>query len=376
MVTAGRILPVAALLAASAGMTGCGTPATPQPPSLKLPVPASDLTAERSGETILLRWTTPRKTTDRLLIQGVVRARVCRIPDKPPRMSSTQSCESAGELVVEPGKSAEFRGKLPAQLLGGEPRVVRYFIELRNTHGKSAGPSNSAAILAGAAPEAVTGLEAEVRADGVALHWQPAGTTAVRLHRTLLTPPVKAAKNGKNPMAPASEPLTRNLWVESSQAGTGAARELTGSLDTTARFGESYAYAAQRVARIAVDGQTLELGGPISGPVQVELTDHFPPAVPRDLAAVAAAGEQSIDLSWTPDSEPDLTGYIVYRQDGEAGPGGGWKRISGPQPVVAAAWRDTTAAPGRSYRYRVTAIDQTGNESAPSGEVREALPAQ
>jgi len=366
------MLPIAILAAigcTTGAITGCGTPAAPQAPSLKLPVPASDLRAARAGETVTLQWTTPRKTTDRLLIQGAVRARVCRITAAASAVEL--ACEPAGEVTVQPGATAEFQDKLPMELLHGDLRMMRYFVELRNAHGKSAGPSNLAAILAGAAPGPVLGLSAEVHADGVALRWQAADATAIRLHRTLLTPPAKPAKTSKNPgnpMTAAPEPLERNLWVESPATGN-----LYGSLDATARFGESYAYTAQRVARVTVDGQTLELSGPISSPVHVEVLDRFPPAVPKDIAAVAVAEEKSIDLSWTPDSEADLAGYIVYRHEADEG-AGGWERISGQQPVVAAAWRDTTAMPGRSYRYRVTAIDQTGHESAPSEEARETLP--
>ncbi len=368
---------LAGILAGSltAGLSGCGTPAAPQPPSLKLPVPAGDLTAVRAGESVTLHWTTPRKTTDRLPIKGPVHAQICR------KLTSAEACIPSGETVAQLGAVAEFQEKLPQTLTTGQPRVVRYFVSLENTRGKSAGLSNAAAILAGAAPGPVPGLAAEVRADGVALHWQPADPTAVRLHRTLLTPrpkkPAKASsaakKTGKSPSPSklersTQEPLERNLWVEAPASGV-----LKGSLDAEAHFGESYAYTAQHVARVEIDGQTLELGGPVSEPVRVDVIDRFPPAVPRDLVAVAAAQDKSIDLSWTPDTDADLAGYIVYRHSA-GNDAGGWQRISGAQSVTAAAWRDTTAAAGQSYRYRVTAIDQTGHESAPSTEAEETLP--
>ena len=272
--------------------------------------------------------------------------------------------------------------------------------------GRTAGPSNMAEILAGSAPGPVAGLSAEVRADGVALHWESGdGPTAVRLHRKLLTPPPTSngktgatanqrseQKTGQKPglaQAP-KEPIDSDLIVEKPAAGA-----RSGALDDTARFGESYEYRVQRVARVKADGAALEggpplesgaalesgapleLDGPFSAPVRVDVIDRFPPAVPRDLAAVAVAEEKSIDLSWTPDTDADLAGYIVYRHGNGDDAGGqerGWERISGAQPVIAAAWRDTTAEPGHSYRYRVTAIDQTGHESAPSEEARETLP--
>ena len=353
----------------ASALSGCGTPAAPQPPSLKLPAPVEDLTAARAGDTVTLHWTTPRRTTDRLLIKDAVRAQICR-------KTVSESCEHAGEITVNAASAAEFHDTLPAALLTGQPRIIRYFVELKSPHGKSAGLSNAAEILAGSAPGPITGLTAEVRADGVALHWRQGDATSVRLHRTLLTPaPKKSAKqnsgsgkSGKSPMPAAQEPVDRNLLVESPSSAA-----LSGSLDASAHFGESYSYTAQRVARIEQNGKTLELGGPVSEPIRVEVIDRFPPAVPRDLAAVAAAEDKSIDLSWTPDTDADLAGYIVYRHSADSSTGS-WERISGSQPLVAAAWRDTTAAPGHAYRYRVTAIDQTGHESAPSDEAQETLP--
>ena len=357
-------------------MTGCGTPAAPQPPSLKLPEQVQDLTAVRAGDVVTLHWTNPKKTTDHLLIQGSISAQICR-------MGSAGACETAGQTSAMPGAQTEFHETLPAALLAGEPRGIRYFVELKNTKGRTAGPSNMAEILAGSAPGPVAGLTAEVRADGVALHWDNGdAATTVRLHRKLLTLPVAKDKSGKTSgqkpgqktgLAEApKEPIESDLIVEKPAAGV-----RSGALDDTARFGESYEYRVQRVTRIKAGGTAqegeaaLELDGPFSTPVRVDVIDRFPPRVPQGLVAVAAAQEKSIDLSWEPDTDADLAGYIVYRA---AEGTGSWVRISGAQPLAAAAYRDLTAEPGRAYRYRVTAIDETGHESAPSAEAQESMP--
>src|SRR3954447_1081618 len=59
---------------------GCGTPGAPQPPSLRLPKPVSDLEAIRKGDDVYLRWTAPTKTTDNAGIKpgGVGTTRICR----------------------------------------------------------------------------------------------------------------------------------------------------------------------------------------------------------------------------------------------------------------------------------------------------------
>jgi hypothetical protein len=342
-------------------------PGAPLPPSLKLPDPVTNLVATRTGNQVSLAWTMPKKNTDKLLLEGNVQVHVCR------REGAAGSCTPAGELEVAPGAEGAFSETLTSTLVSGAPRALTYFVELRNRKDRSAGLSNAAAVLAGEAPEPVAGLDAEVRKEGVVLRWTPAAqesaTTAIRLERKLLTP--LAAKSAQGPLAPPAEPVERKLLVEASgQAGRGPDR----AMDKDIRFGETYEYRAQRVARVKVDDQTLELDGPLSAPVRVEAADVFPPAAPAGLAAVAISGENggepAIDLSWQPDSEADLVGYIVYRREG----GGDWQRISPAQPVVGPAFHDAHVQAGHSYIYAVSAIDQGGHESGRSGEAEETVP--
>ena len=283
--------------------------------------------------------------------------------------------------MAVPRAVGEFHDTLPTALTGGKPRKLEYFVELKSPKGRSAGLSNAATVLAGAAPGVITGFKAEVRADGVALHWTPASQdqpdAAVRLHRKLLTPSAATAKPKSGLTQPETEPVLRDLLVDPPAAG-----QESGALDTTAHFGESYEYTAQRVERVTVDGsgggpdggpdgkQTLELAGAVSAPVHVDVIDIFPPAVPQELAAVFVPEEKTIDLSWQPDTDADLAGYIVYRAED----GGEWKRVSGTQPLVGPAYRDAAVEAGHSYRYAVSAIDLTGHESKRSAETGESVP--
>jgi fibronectin type 3 domain-containing protein len=168
-------------------------------------------------------------------------------------------------------------------------------------------------------------------------------------------------------LAPPPEPVEQSLIVE---AGSQAGR----ALDKEIRFGRSYEYRAQRVARVTEDGKTLELAGPLSAPLRVEARDIFPPDTPTSLAAVATTVENgsapAIDLSWQPVNDADLAGYIVYRREAEAE----WQRISPAEPLIAPAFRDTQVQPGHSYRYAVTTISQSGHESARSAEAEESVP--
>jgi len=343
-------------------------PGAPLPPSLNLPDRVGDLTAVRTGGQVALTWTMPTKNTDKLLLKGDIAVRVCR------NGLDAAGCSAVTTLELAPGANGGFSDMLPAALTSGAPRVLTYFVELDNRKGRSAGLSNGARILAGEVPAAVAGLRVEMRRDGVLLRWAAAppeaAPAAVRLDRKLLTPPAKGSgpqKSEQGLLAPPPEPLKRTLLVEA-----GAATDR--ALDKDIRFGESYEYRAQRVARVIVNGQTLELAGPLSEPVRIDAVNVFPPAVPKGLAAVATPAENgvgpAIDLSWQPDTEADLAGYIVYRHEANAG----WQRISPAQPVVGPDYHDANVQPGHTYEYGVSAIDQEGHESARSSGVEETVP--
>jgi hypothetical protein len=361
-----------AVLCAALIPVGCGMPGAPLPPSLNLAYPVKDLSATRAGDQVALRWTMPQKNTDKLLLKGVQQVVVCR------REGSAGACAPVTKLQLAPDAAGEFTETLPAALAAGAPRVLAYFVEVRNSNGRSAGVSNAAVVLAGAAPEAVTGLAVQVRKEGVVLGWDSAPheatLTAIRLHRKLLTPAVTGKKSAQGPLAEAPEPTEQTLLVEATGQNHGSPDK---ALDKDVRFGETYEYRVQRVARMAVDGKTQELSGPLSLPVRVETLDVFPPAVPTGLAAVAAVavaaengGEAAIDLSWQPDAEADLAGYIVYRREGD----GDWQRISPAGPVVGPAFHDAHVQAGHSYRYAVSAIDGGGHESGRSAEAGETVP--
>jgi hypothetical protein len=366
----------AALLALAAGMavatafTGCGTPGAPLPPSLKLPDPVTNLSAVRTGDQVALSWTMSRKNTDKLLIKGNIPVHVCR-------SEASGACQHVtANLSFAPNAKATFTERLPAALASGAPRPLTYFVELLSPHGRSAGPSNGAHILAGEAPSPVTGLSALLRKDGVVLRWNSVSAASpnivVRLQRKLLTPQPQAGfgatqNSQQGLLAPPKEPVEQNLLVDSP-----GQRDRT--IDKTIHFGKTYEYRVQRVARVTIDGQAVELAGPLSEPIRVEAIDTFPPAVPTGLAAVATAADSaaaaSIDLSWQPDTEADLAGYAVYRREGD----GPWQRISPPQPLVGPGFHDPQVQPGHTYRYAVTAIDQLGHESARSEEAKEPVP--
>lgn len=341
-------------------LSGCGTPGTPQPPSLNLAAPVEDLSAIRTGDHVALTWTMPKRNTDKTALKADAVVRICR-------REGSGACNQVGtDLSVAAGKPGSFTDALQGSLTGGAARPVSYFVELRNKRGRSAGLSNAATVLAGEAPHPVEGLKAELHKQGLVLSWTAdRETAAVRLQRKLLTPP--ATKTQHDALAPAPEAINATLLVEE---GTAQGR----AMDTTIRMGETYEYRAQRVSRVDVEGKTLELAGEISAPVDIEAKDVFPPEVPTGLAAVATAGENggapAVDLSWQAELDPQLAGYVVYRREGD----GEWQRISPATPAIAPAFHDADVQVGHTYRYAVSAVDKNGHESARSVEAEETVP--
>ncbi len=359
-------------------MQGCGSPGSPQPPSLKLPEPPRDLAVARVGSDVFLHWTMPRRATDRVMLTGAQRAVVCRSLAPAP-------CTRLATLLLQPGVPATYRDSMTGTLAAGAPRLMIYTVLLQNRHGTSAGASNAAYTAAGVAPPAIVGLNITPAPQGILLHWQPAPQTAVaastrtlpiehlvRLQRSRL-----GTLNTKTPaQAGVAQPPEQALGLPDSgdTSATDAMDEhwsLEHAVDRDAALNQTYRYTAERVARLTLDGHPVEVASGPGQPATVEARDLFPPAVPQQLDAVADVDGGAIDLSWVANSEADLAGYFVYRRLARSSEAP--VRVSGTAPLVDPGWRDTTVRAGVRYAYSVSAVDASGNESARSAEAEESM---
>jgi hypothetical protein len=390
-------------MAAAVAAIGCASPGPPKPPTLNLPALATDIQAQRQGSRVLVHWITPNNTSDDLPIKGPITAELCR--EVGPRPSAPaarlKACVPVARLDVTPGRS-EATDDLPASLQADPVTLLTYRVQLFNAAGRSAGESAVAGFAAaGDAPPVVENLHATNLEAGAVLEWQPASAPGiVDLERTDLTPPsphapkphptaaspqpapvkIKNKKTkGKAAHATASSSHSQKTTSEESLEIHLRITEPTvshnphpsspteGTVDVTTTMGSTYRYVANRVRTVTLGVHKLEIESAPSQAVTFAHPDIFPPQRPTGLEAIPGSDPQSpaaIDLSWEPNAEVDLAGYLVFRQSLDAnGKTTGPAVQLTPMPLVTPAFRDLTAVTGQSYAYQVLAVDQAGNRS-------------
>jgi hypothetical protein len=420
-------LAILAALALAALLAACGKEGPPTPPLRAVPAPAKDLVARQRGTHVLLSFLYPQTTPGGAALNGVSKAEVweavlpvappapapgAKTPGKtPPAAAAAKGAAMApaapatpatppttatpatsavapakgaattpaGAAAPAPGaaaptpaapealdprqfaKLAKLRLTLAGKELGAatlgnqllidlplpEPlpaapanaAVHDYAVRTYGPQGDRSELSNQALLRPKTAPPPPAGVTAAGQADGILVEWKPvadAGGYAVYRRAA-------SQRFSSKPLAVVKPPETRYL-------------------DQSAAFGQSYIYSVT-----AVDPQQPLVESAIQSEHEIHYVDRYPPPVPEELVAVAEAGRAR--LVWRQSEAPDLAGYIVYRK----GATGDWVRLTA-QPITATTYVDATVGSGQGYAYRVTAIDQTGNESAPSAEVHVAVP--
>ena len=201
-------------------------------------------------------------------------------------------------------------------------------------NGKASSWSNIVTMAVVAPIAAPTDLAATSTANGVRLTWRGAGQHFRILRRAEGSP----------------------AYVE---LGTSTTVEF---LDSTAEFGKKYSYLVQAYVDL---GAHREAESDLSPERPFTLEDKFAPAAPANLRATASAN--SVELSWDANTESDLAGYRVYRSVN----GGAFEKIAEVSEIPA--YSDKPVEAGKTYRYAVTAIDKSGNESERSAVAEASL---
>ncbi|MCK4578790.1 MAG: fibronectin type III domain-containing protein, partial [Candidatus Marinimicrobia bacterium] len=99
--------------------------------------------------------------------------------------------------------------------------------------------------------------------------------------------------------------------------------------------------------------------------VLLNINDVTPPAAPTGLTATP--GDQLVALTWSPNSEVDLSHYVVYQGivSGFDTTGASVAQVNKPDITATI----TSLTNGSTYWFVVTAVDSAGNQGAASAEV-------
>jgi len=133
--------------------------------------------------------------------------------------------------------------------------------------------------------------------------------------------------------------------------------------DTLGRYGP-YRYVLASVDRSGNEGVTEALA--------LEIIDEEPPAIPKDLAIKSDTGK--IALSWAPNTEADLWGYMVYQTVNKHARNDAYVLIT-PTPIRNNRFEQALAKNSKNkFLYKVLAIDSSYNKSALSEFAATTLP--
>ena len=365
----------------AAWLFGCASPDLPTPRHAIVPVPVSDLSARQVGDTVILNFTLPTTSTDQQPLADLPSVEIYR---NPPQAAATAPKAAAknrsaarpvdaipSETIEQYRKNGriEFPDKLEASELSNESGAdFVYIVRTRASRAKASADSNAVTLRVYPPPATVRDLRATLAETAVALDWTAAqeeggafagNAAGFRIYRAEVDPTTAEAAASNPPQARLIAPP--QLLAQTTE---------TQYRDTTSQFGHTYFYNIHRVMQFGA--VTVESAD--SAPAVLTARDRFPPAAPQGLETVVEPAPNgtpaSNELTWTINTEPDLAGYNVYRSEQAETPG---QKLN-TELLLVPTFRDMSVVPGKSYFYRVGAVDQSGNESALSSPVEAQVP--
>jgi hypothetical protein len=347
---------------------GCGAPGEPQPPTPPVPQAIADLTAKQAGDGVLLTFTMPGKSTlgERLqqvptfeVLRGTLRAdgtpdpKSFRVADTVPGALVARYSQRGQVQFIDPISPAD------SQRRSGQPFVYR--VRTLFSAKRPSPDSKDVTLHLYPVAERVSSLDASVTEQGVDLKWpaptrtsggEPlSGVQGYHVYRGELDPATAGVAANDAQQAKWKSPLL--------QLG---ATTTTDYRDSGFDYGKTYAY----LVRSVIGSSAGALESSDSPLAIVTPQDIFPPAAPQGIVATIqpgpAPGSVAVELSWSINVESDLAGYRVYRSQQEGTRGA----LLTPELLPSPAYRDNSVLSGQRYWYTVTAVDRSGNESAPS----------
>jgi hypothetical protein len=347
-------------LASCVLLFGCGKVGDPLPPAPRLPLRTRDLSATQRGSSIILRWPNPNGETLESLGFRLLRIDVYRVVKPltaPDPLSEDEFAEQAAligsvdeqqirstatsaDLIFRDGPISQFN------------RRYRYAVRYISTRGQSAALSNIVPIIPSAhVAVAPNNLQVRDQAQDVVLVSWDAPETNVDGS----APPAVIGYNVYR--RPRHQPQF-GLPINGATPVT-----VLHVADRQFDYGTEYVYIVRALSRSAA-GDIIESAD--SEPVNHTPKDVFPPAAPENLTAGSA--NAVINLFWTANSEPDLAGYNIYRAERADAPESEWIKLNSELHTLT-TYRDETTLRGKTYFYKVTAVDRAGNVSPPSASM-------
>jgi fibronectin type 3 domain-containing protein len=298
-------------------LPACGKEAAPLPPLIRIPESVKDLKAAQSGHDLILTWTNPARYLDGSAATDLAHVEI-----------RNGSAPVATVNVSGPGQPESH-----VISLGLVPDGQRTFtVVVDTTRGKKSGGSNVAAITPIEVPGKVSQLKAVVDQRRVMLDWN----------------------------IPLDHPELADAYVVTRTDMPGESQIVSGTQfgDTQYEPGKVLTYQVTAIRRV---GETT-VPGTGTESVTVKVEDKTPPQMPSGLEIVQS--DSGAYLTWSPNPETDLAGYRVFRSD----------RANGDFRPISDRVISTNALFDPSYHegqyYRVSAVDEFGNESAMSDLLR------
>jgi uncharacterized protein len=302
-----------AILALFLIAAACGREGAPLPPFIRIPEAVKDLNVAQSGYSLVLSWTNPARNIDGSAATNLAHVRI-----------RSDSVTATSLDVTAPGRPQSYVIPMGAELDGRRT----FSLVVETTQGKTSQVSNAVSITPVEVPGPVRGLRAIVDQRRIVLSWE---------------------KPQEHPELADAFVVVRTDMPGESQTVTETRYE-----DTQYEPGKMVMYQVTAVRRAG--GNTIPGVGAASLPVTVE--DKTPPQVPGGLDIVQS--DTGAYLTWAPNPETDLAGYRVFRGDTLNGP----FRLISNRMITTNAFFDPTSR--QKQYYRVSAVDESGNESAMS----------
>jgi len=317
-------------LTASTLLVGCGQVGEPLYPALRIPTRVGDLTAVERGDKIDIRFTIPPLTTEGLALKNIGTVDLRIGPNPSGAFSANDWANGAQKIQVPtPAQPGAVDASVSAKDLIGKELVVG--VRVANGNNRFSDWSNFYTLTIEPPLATPTDFRAETVPEGVRLTWKAPGENSFRIFRK------------------ESEQKEPTLLATSDQAEY---------VDLTTEYGKAYEYFLQGLHDKAETNLTQAKTG--------VLKDTFPPHVPSGLTASLGVG--SVDLAWDRNTESDFKQYRVFRSEGN----GPFVQIA--EGLEGPVYSDHSVVSGKHYRYRIVAVDQVGNASAPCEPIEVTVP--